>query len=74
MEYNKAKQLDNLYKQLLIRDNFDKFLHEENKINFYRRQTYYENCALIEYNINTSAEPLQKGDDIVRYSFEKKRI
>ena len=30
--------------------------------------------SIIEYNTDTSAEHPIKGDDIVRYSFEKKRI
>lgn len=35
----------------------------------------FEKPQYLEYNTDTSAEPLNniKGDDIVRYSFEKKR-
>ena len=74
MEYNDAKQLDNLYKQFQIRDNFNKFLHEKNKIDFYRRQSYYKNYTLVEYNIDTSAGHPVKDDDIVRYSLETRRV
>jgi hypothetical protein len=55
MKYNGAKQLDNLYKGFLIRDNFNKFLYEKNKIDFYKRQTHYKDYTLIEYNTNKSA-------------------
>ena len=36
----------------------------------------YEECQILkEYNIDTSAEhPTFEGDDIVRYSFEKRRV
>lgn len=36
----------------------------------------YEECQILkEYNIDTSAgHPLSKDDDIVRYSFEKRRV
>ena len=66
MEYNDAKQLDNLYKQFQIRDNFNKFLHEKNKIDFYRRQSYYKNYTLTEYNTDKSARHSLQNEDIVR--------
>lgn len=36
----------------------------------------YEECQILkEYNIDTSAgHPTFEGDDIVRYSFEKRRV
>ena len=36
----------------------------------------YEECQILkEYNIDTSAgHPTDEGDDIVRYSFEKRRV
>ena len=36
----------------------------------------YEECQILkEYNIDTSAgRPTFEGDDIVRYSFEKRRV
>lgn len=36
----------------------------------------YEKCQILkEYNIDTSAEhPTDKGDDIVRYSLETRRV
>ena len=36
----------------------------------------YEECQILkEYNIDTSTEhPIDEGDDIVRYSFEKRRV
>lgn len=74
MKYNKAEQLNNFYKQFLIRDNYNKLLFEKDKIDFYKRQTYYKNRTLIEYNTNTSAGHPIKDDDIVRYSFEKGRV
>lgn len=67
MEYNKAEQLNNLYRRYLIRNNFNKFLFEKDKINFYKRQAYYKNCVLIEYNTNTSAGHPVRDDDIVRH-------
>lgn len=74
MEYNKAEQANNFYKRFLIRDNFNKFLFERDKIDFYKRQTYYKNYTLVEYNTDTSAGHPIKDGDIVRHSEETQRI
>ena len=50
------------------------FIIKTNRL--FDKAVYCEIVKLLkEYNIDTSAEPLNniKGDDIVRYSFEKRR-
>ena len=46
MEYNKIMEAGTIYNRILIEDNFYKYLHERNKINFYKEQTYYKNKFL----------------------------
>lgn len=40
-----AEQADKVYKQFLIKDNFNKYLFEKDKIDFYKRQNYYKNLS-----------------------------
>ena len=44
-------------------------------MNFIHYQIMLKENYFVEYNIDTSAgHPTNEGDDIVRYSFEKRRV